>query len=170
MSGDAPLEIVIETMTERDWPQVRAIYEEGIEFGDATFETSPPDWEIWDSAHLRVCRLVARFGGEVVGWAALSPVSSREVYAGVTEASLYVAARARGRGVGSRLMAALIEASERAGIWTLYSSTFPENTASLELQRSHGFRVIGTRERIACHHGRWRDTVLLERRSRVTGI
>jgi L-amino acid N-acyltransferase YncA len=170
MSGDSPLEVVIEPMTERDWPQVRAIYEEGIEFGDATFETSPPDWVAWNSTHLRVCRLVARSGAEVVGWAALSPVSSREVYAGVTEASLYISERARGRGVGSKLMAALIEASEHAGIWTLYSSTFPENAASLALQQRHGFRVIGTRERIACHRGRWRDTVLLERRSRVAGV
>lgn len=170
MSGDSPLEVVIEPMTERDWPQVRAIYEEGIEFGDATFETSPPDWATWNSTHLRVCRLVARSGGEVAGWAALSPVSSREVYAGVTEASLYISERARGRGVGSKLMAALIEASEQAGVWTLYSSTFPENAASLALQQKHGFRVIGTRERIACHHGRWRDTVLLERRSLVAGI
>jgi L-amino acid N-acyltransferase YncA len=170
MSSDPPEEVVIESMTAQDWPQVRAIYAEGIESGDATFETAPPDWEIWNAEHLRVCRLVARSGGEVVGWAALSPVSSREAYAGVAEASLYTAARARGRGVGSKLLAALIEASERAGIWTLHSSTFPENAASLALQQRHGFRVIGTRERVACHYGRWRDTVLLERRSRVTGV
>ena len=170
MSSESPFEVVIESMAERDWPQVRAIYAEGIEFGDATFEPAPPDWETWNATHLRVCRLVARSGGEVVGWAALSPVSSREAYAGVAEASLYIAACACGRGVGSKLLAALIEASEQAGIWTLHSSTFPENAASLTLQQRHGFRVIGTRERIACHYGRWRDTVLLERRSRVTGI
>lgn len=170
MNSDAPADVVIDGMTEQDWPEVRAIYAEGIEFGDATFETAAPDWETWNATHLRVCRLVARSDGEVIGWAALSPVSSREAYAGVAEASLYIASRASGRGVGSTLMAALIEASERAGIWTLHSSTFPENAASLALQQRHGFRVIGTRERIACHHGRWRDTVLLERRSRVTGI
>jgi phosphinothricin acetyltransferase len=170
MSSDSPTDVVIESMTEQDWPQVRAIYEEGIEFGDATFETAPPNWETWNATHLRVCRLVARSGGEVIGWAALSPVSSREAFAGVAEASLYVAARACGRGVGSKLIAALIEASERAGIWTLHSSTFPENAASLALQQRFGFRVIGIRERVGCHYGRWRDTVLLERRSRVTGI
>jgi phosphinothricin acetyltransferase len=170
MSSESPFEVVIESMAERDWPQVRAIYAEGIEFGDATFETAPPDWETWNTTHLRVCRLVARSGGEVVGWAALSPVSSREAYAGVAEASLYIAACACGRGVGTKLLAALIEASEQAGIWTLHSSTFPENAASLTLQQRFGFRVIGTRERIACHYGRWRDTVLLERRSRVAGI
>jgi phosphinothricin acetyltransferase len=170
MSNTPPLDVVIETMTEQDWPQVRDIYAEGIEFGDATFETAPPDWETWNATHLRACRLVARSGGEVIGWAALSPTSSREAYAGVAEASLYIAARARGRSAGSKLTAALIEASEQAGIWTLHSSTFPENTASLALQQSYGFRIIGTRERVGCHYGRWRDTVLLERRSRVVGV
>jgi L-amino acid N-acyltransferase YncA len=170
MSCDLPLAVVIESMTEQDWTQVQAIYVEGLEFGDATFETNAPDWAHWDAGHLGVCRLVARVAGEVVGWAALSPVSIRQAYSGVAEASLYIAARARGGGVGSKLMAALIESSEQAGIWTLHSSTFPENTASLALQRRFGFRVIGTRERIARHHGRWRDTVLLERRSSVTGL
>jgi L-amino acid N-acyltransferase YncA len=170
MIVDPPLGVAIEPMQEQDWPEVLTIYAEGIEFGDATFETSPPDWARWDAEHLHVCRLIARSGGKVLGWAALSPVSSRQAYAGVAEASLYTAARARGRGVGSKLMTALIEASERAGIWTLHSSTFPENAASLALQRRFGFRVIGTREKIARHHDRWRDTVLLERRSRVAGI
>jgi len=170
MSNTPQLDVVVESMTEQDWPRVRDIYAEGIEFGDATFETVAPDWETWNAAHLRVCRLVARCDGEVVGWAALSPTSSREAYAGVTEASLYIASSARCRGSGSKLMAALIEASEQAGIWTLHSSTFPENTPSLALQQRFGFRVIGTRERVACHYGRWRDTVLLERRSRVAGI
>lgn len=170
MSTTPPPHIVIEAMSERDWPQVRDIYAEGIEFGDATFETVPPDWETWNATHLRVCRLVARSGGEVVGWAALSPTSSRDAYAGVAEASLYIAASARGGGTGSKLTAALIEASEQAGIWTLHSSTFPENAASLALQQRYGFRVIGTRERVGCHYGRWRDTVLLERSSRVVGI
>ena len=170
MSEERVFDVIVERMTEQDWPAVRAIYVEGIEFGDATFETSAPDWETWNAAHLPVCRLVARRGGEVAGWAALSPVSSRPVYAGVAEASLYIAARARRRGVGAQLMEALIESSERAGIWTLHSSTFPENSASLALQRRYGFRIIGTQEKVGRHYGRWRDTVLLERRSRVAGV
>ena len=163
-------DVAIEPMTERDWPAVRVIYEQGIRSGEATFETSTPEWAEWDAAHLARCRVVARLGGEVVGWAALSPVSKRAVYRGVAEASVYVAAHARGRGIGARLLAALIEESERAGIWTLQSSTFPENAASLALQMRHGFRVVGRRERIACRDGRWRDTLLLERRSAVAGI
>jgi len=170
MSEEQLFDVIVEPMTEQDWPAVRAIYVQGIEFGDATFETAAPDWTHWNAEHLVACRLVARCRGEVAGWAALSPVSSRQAYAGVAEASLYIAAHARGRGVGSKLMAALIDASERAGIWTLHSSTFPENAASLALQRRYGFRVIGTREKIGRHQGRWRDTVLLERRSRVTGV
>ena len=162
-------DIEIEALTARDWTAVERIFDEGIRTGDATFETSTPEWEQWDAGHLPTCRLVARTGGDILGWAALSPVSSRRVYAGVAEVSLYVAGHARGRGVGTRLLSALIEASERAGIWSLQSSTFPENTASLALQRRHGFRVIGRRERIACRDGRWRDVVLLERRSGVAG-
>lgn len=160
----------IEPLTARDWTAVQKIFDEGIRTGDATFETSTPEWAQWDAGHLPTCRLVARAGGEILGWAALSPVSSRRCYAGVAEASLYIAERARGRGVGTRLLGALIEASERAGIWSLQSSTFPENTASLALQQRHGFRIIGRRERIACRDSRWRDVVLLERRSAVAGI
>ncbi len=163
-------DVRIEPLTARDWTAVQTIFEEGIRTGDATFETSAPEWEQWDAGHLPICRLVARAGGDLLGWAALSPVSSRRVYAGVAEVSLYIAGHARGRGVGTRLLGALIEASERAGIWSLQSSTFPENTASLALQQRHGFRVIGRRERIACRDGRWRDVVLLERRSAVAGI
>jgi L-amino acid N-acyltransferase YncA len=156
-------------MRPEDWEAVRAIYLEGIATGNSTFEQSAPDWEAWDQGHLETCRLVARAGSEVLGWTALSPISRRQVYAGVAEFSIYVAERARGRGIGAALLKALIEVSEREGIWTLQSGIFPENTASLELCRRFGFRVVGTRARIGCMEGRWRDVVLLERRSAVAG-
>jgi L-amino acid N-acyltransferase YncA len=127
------------------------------------------DWQTWDHGHLPSCRLVARLGSELLGWTALSPVSRRQVYAGVAEFSIYVAQRARGRGIGAALLKALIEVSEREGIWTLQSGIFPENTPSLELCRRFGFRVVGTRERIGNMAGRWRDVVLLERRSNIAG-
>lgn len=157
-------------MRPHDWDAVRAIYLEGIATGNSTFEQSAPDWETWDQGHLPSCRLVARAAGEMLGWTALSPVSRRQVYAGVAEFSVYVAERARKRGIGAALLKALIEASEREGIWTLQSGIFPENTASLELCLRFGFRVVGTRERIGNMNGRWRDVVLLERRSAYAGI
>jgi L-amino acid N-acyltransferase YncA len=157
-------------MRPEDWDAVRAIYIEGISTGNSTFEQSAPDWETWDQGHLLSCRLVARAAGEMLGWTALSPVSRRQVYAGVAEFSVYVAERARGRGIGAALLQALIEVSEREGIWTLQSGIFPENTASLELCRRFGFRVVGTRERVGCMAGRWRDVVLLERRSKIAGL
>jgi L-amino acid N-acyltransferase YncA len=163
------MDFIIDLMRTKDWESVRAIYLEGIATGEATFEIEAPDWERWDAGHLPKCRLVARNGG-VLGWAALSPVSRREVYAGVAEVSVYVAASARGRGVGGALMRALIEASERHGVWTLQSIIFPENHASVALHLKHGFREVGRRERIARHHGVWRDTVVLERRSRAVGV
>src|SRR5262245_40910 len=162
--------IVIDKMTAADWDAVRSIYEEGIATRNATFETSAPDWAKWDAGHLAACRLVARSGSEVLGWAALSPVSARKVYAGVTEVSVYVAERARGRKVGSRLLSELVAASESAGIWTLNAGIFPENTASIAMHQRHGFRVVGTRERIGCMNGRWRDVVLMERRSKLVGL
>lgn len=164
------LEFAISRMQAADWEAVRAIYAEGIATGDATFETTTPDWEKWNRDRLACCRLVARGGGGVLGWAALTPVSSRRVYAGVAEASIYVAARARHQGVGAALLEALIEASEKEGIWTLQAGIFPENAASLALCRKAGFRIVGTRERIGRMDGRWRDTVLMERRSTVAGI
>jgi len=157
--------IEIVGMTADQWPAVREIYSEGIGTGNATFETSAPEWEEWNDRHLPVCRLLACEGGEVLGWAALSPVSKRAVYAGVAEVSVYVAAGARGRGVGSALLRELVAASERHSIWTLQASIFPENEASIATHRSAGFRVVGTRERIGCRDGRWRDTVLMERRA-----
>ena len=155
----------IAAMRPEDWPAVHAIYEEGIASGDATFETETPSWEDWDAAHLREHRLVARRGGEIVGWAAVVPVSGRCVYAGVAEHSVYVAAAARGQGVGRQLLEALIASTELGGIWTLQSGIFPENAISLRLHQACGFRVVGTRERIGHHHGRWRDVILVERRS-----
>jgi L-amino acid N-acyltransferase YncA len=150
-----------------DWPEVARIYEEGIRTGHATFETAVPSWVEWHAAHLREHRLVAVLDGRLAGWTALSPVSSRCVYAGIAEHSVYVAAGARRRGVGRELLAALIDSSERAGIWTLESGIFPENAASLALHAALGFRVVGVRRRLGRLHGVWRDVLLLERRSEV---
>jgi L-amino acid N-acyltransferase YncA len=152
-----------------DWTEVRAIYEEGIATGNATFETAAPTWEAWDRGHLAQGRFAAvpagAQRGPVLGWAALSPVSGRCVYAGVAEVSVYVAADARGRGVGRRLLDELVRASEAAGLWTLQAGVFPENAASVALHRGAGFRVVGRRERIGRMGERWRDVLLLERRS-----
>jgi L-amino acid N-acyltransferase YncA len=151
-----------------DWPAVRAIYEDGIRSGHATFETEPPPWEQWDAAH-RDVRLVAERDGVVVGWAALSPVSSRCCYEGVGEVSVYVAEEARGAGLGRALLDELVRRSEQAGYWTLNAGVFPENEASLRLHRACGFREVGKRERLGRLHGVWRDVVLLERRSTLVG-
>jgi L-amino acid N-acyltransferase YncA len=144
---------------------VKAIYEQGIAGGQATFETEAPSWEDWDRTHLEGHRLVALQDSEVVGWATLSPVSERCVYEGVVESSVYVADSAQGRGVGRALMEELIGRAERDGIWTIQAGIFPENEGSIELHKRCGFRVVGTRERLGKHHGTWRDVVLLERRS-----
>jgi L-amino acid N-acyltransferase YncA len=161
---------VVDEMSKADWKPVRAIYEEGIATGDATFETRVPGWEEWDGGHLRACRLVARREGEVIGWAALSSVSGRCVYAGVAEVSVYVAAPARGSGVGKALLRALVDASESEGIWTLQAGIFPENEASVVLHRACGFREVGQRERLGQMNGVWRDVALMERRSKVVGV
>jgi L-amino acid N-acyltransferase YncA len=150
-----------------DWPEVARIYREGIETGNATFETEVPPWEEWDARHLSEHRLVAERDGRVVGWVALVPVSSRECYSGVAELSAYVSEEARSQGIGRELLAAAIESAERTGIWTLQTSVFPENEASLRLLRRSGFREVGVRKRIGRLHGIWRDTVLVERRSEV---
>jgi phosphinothricin acetyltransferase len=157
-------------MRDSDWPAVREIYRDGIATGDATFQTEVPDWPEWDAGHLRHSRLVERAEGAIGGWAALSPVSRRECYAGVAEVSVYVAEAQRGRGLGTRLLAALIEESEAHGIWTLQAAIFPENRASIGLHERLGFRQVGVRQRIGQRDGRWRDTVLLERRSKVVGV
>jgi L-amino acid N-acyltransferase YncA len=154
-----------------DASQVLVIYQAGLDTRQASFETAAPAWEAFDAARLPGHRHVAADAatGEVVGWVAASAVSSRPVYAGVIEHSVYVHPGHRGRGVGAALLGALIWSSEAAGIWTIQSGVFPENTASLALHKRAGFRVVGVRERVGCHHGRWRDTVLIERRSSVAG-
>lgn len=156
--------VILRPMRPDDWPAVRAIFEEGIESGNATFETSAPAWDDWDASHLRVGRLVAVESGGVVGWVALAPTSRREVYRGVVELSVYVAAGARGRGAGRALVDAAIDASERAGVWTLHTGVFPENRASVALFRRCGFRVVGVFERVGLMGERWRDVLVLERR------
>ena len=156
-------------MSGADWPCVKAIYLEGIAIGNATFETEAPSWEAWDTAHLQFARLVARQGETIIGWAALSPMSQRCVYGGVAEVSVYVSMSKRGSGVGRKLLEALISESEKNGIWTLQAGIFPENTGSLALHKACGFREVGRRERIGKLHGVWRDTILLERRSRIIG-
>lgn len=160
---------IVDEMKAGDWEAVRAIYLEGIATGFATFETDAPVWEKWDAGHLPKARLVAREAERILGWAALSPVSDRCVYGGVAEVSVYVGAGGRGRGVGRALLDALVEASERAGIWTLQAGVFPENAASIKLHLRCGFREVGRRERIGKLDGAWRDTLLLERRSRIAG-
>jgi phosphinothricin acetyltransferase len=163
------MDVLIDMMRPDDWGAVRRIYQEGLATGHASFETEAPSWPEWDAAHHAHSRLVAREAGQVVGWAALAPVSRRACYAGVAEVSLYVAADSRGAGVGKALLGALIELSERNGIWSLAGACFPENEASVRLQIACGFRIVGRRERIAQHKGVWRDTLLTERRSRVVG-
>lgn len=165
-----PQGFAIEEMGAEHWPEVRAICLEGIATGDTTFETSAPEWPVWDSGHVKSGRFVARGGGGILGWAAFSPVSGRCVYAGVAEVSVYVAERARGRGIGKALLAALIEASEENGFWALQAGIFPENAASAALHERAGFRLVGRRERIGAMNGEWRDTLLLERRSKVVGV
>ena len=163
------MNLTIDNMSSGDWDAVRAIYLEGITTRNATFETDAPGWEKWDRAHRQDCRLVARKGDQVIGWAALSPVSGRCVYAGVASLSIYIAEAVRGQGVGKALLRALIEASEQRGIWTLEAGIFPENAASLALHTSCGFREVGRRERIGQMDGVWRDVIFMERRSQVVG-
>jgi phosphinothricin acetyltransferase len=161
--------LVIDALRDSDWPAVQRIHSEGIATGDATFEVCPPSGEEWDRDHLAECRLVARRDGRVVAWAALAPMSKRIAYRGVAEVTLYVAAGERGSGVGRELGQALVAASEAAGIWTLEGWVFPENRASLMLCEGLGCRVVGVRERLGRMGDRWRDVVLVERRSPAVG-
>jgi phosphinothricin acetyltransferase len=166
---EAGIGLRVETMTENDWPEVLSIYEEGLATGLGSFEVVAPSWEEWNAARLPHSRLVAR-ENTLLGWAALSPFSRRACYSGVAEVGVYVAARARGRGVGRALLQALIESAEANGIWTLQGATIADNMASLALQASCGFRVVGRRIRIAKRNGKWHDTILTERRSEKIGL
>ena len=167
--------VQITAMTKDDWPAVLAIYEQGIQTSQATFESAPPaSWEDWRAGKIDDCSLVARVDGQVAGWAALSPFSKRRCYAGVAEVSLYVGERWRGRGLGSALLHALVERSEAVGIWTLQAKIFPENQVSIHLHQKVGFRRVGVREKLSRmdygpYRGQWRDVVLMERRSKVVG-
>jgi L-amino acid N-acyltransferase YncA len=161
--------ITIEPLSDHHWDAVRSIYLQGIATGNATFQQTTPEWKEWDAGHLQTCRMVARSEREIVGWAALSAVSSRPVYSGVAEVSIYVAETARGCGVGASLMTRLIVESEAVGIWTLQAGIFPENTASIRLHTNAGFRIVGTRSGLGSMNGRWRDVVVLERRSLTVG-
>ena len=164
------LDFDIRSMRKDDWPAVRTIYSEGIATGNATFETETPEWEKWDRGHLADCRIIASDGRRILGWAALSSVSGRRVYSGVAEVSLYVAAEARGRGVGKLLLQSLVEQSERCGIWTLQAGIFPENLPSIALHKSCGFREVGLRQKLGQRNGVWRNVLLMERRSSTVGI
>lgn len=166
--------VIVRGMRPEDWPQVEAIYREGIDAGNATFEADPPSWEAFDAGKVRDVRLVADSGDRVIGWTAASPISSRAAYRGVIEHSVYVAHAEQGRGVGGRLLSAFLAAAEEAGYWTVQSSIFPENESSIALHVKHGFRIVGRREAIALmaygpHAGEWRDTVLVEWRSALRG-
>jgi phosphinothricin acetyltransferase len=161
--------VAVRPMTVADAAAVLRIYQAGLDGGQASFETAAPDWDAFDRSRLAGHRYVAVLDDAVAGWVAVSPVSTRPVYAGVVEHSVYVDPSVHGRGVGTALLAALIASTERAGIWTIQSGIFPENTTSLRLHQRAGFRVVGIRERIGCHHGRWRDVLLIERRSTTAG-
>jgi phosphinothricin acetyltransferase len=160
----------VRQMTDSDWPAVAAIYAEGIDTGDATFEQTVPTWQQFDSSHTPDCRLVAETDGCVLGWAVISRVSHRPVYRGVAELSVYIKASARSQGIGRTLLKAIIKESEQAGYWTLQAGIFPENAASLTLHQHGGFRMVGYQQRLGQMNGRWRDVVLLERRSPIVGL
>lgn len=162
--------VIIRALLPTDWQQVKDIYESGIATGIATFETTAPDWEKWDAGHLPFGRLVATDAQNILGWAALSPVSSRCVYGGVAEVSVYVSENSRGQGIGKKLLEQLIAASEAAGIWTLQAGIFTENIASVKLHQHSGFRVIGVRDKIGKLKNQWKDNFILERRSTTVGI
>ncbi len=164
------MEIIIRKLDSSDWPAAKEIYMQGIETKNATFEKSAPSWEEWDSGKVKSCRLAAVINNEVIGWGGLSLRSKREVYKGVNEVSVYVSPNHSGKGIGRKLLEALIAESESCGIWTLTAAIFPENTASIRLHASCGFREIGYMEKVGIMDGIWRDTILFERRSKVAGV
>ncbi|WP_413376590.1 N-acetyltransferase family protein [Alkalihalobacillus sp. 1P02AB] len=163
----SPTDITIKKLEKSNWEQVREIYIEGLATRNATFQTEAPCWDIWDETHHHVGRLVAVVDGKVVGWCALTPISSRPVYRGVAEVSIYISKKYTNKGIGSQLMNSLIKGSEAQGVWTLQASIFPENETSILLHKKFGFRIVGRREKIAQLDGIWRDTILVERRKRI---
>lgn len=165
------MDYIIDKMKQSDWEQVAEIYLTGIKTGKATFQTEVPSWEDWDNSHMKACRFVARLGDTLLGWVALSPTSSRCVYAGVAEVSIYIDESCKGKGIGKTLLEKVIKSSEEYGIWTLQSGIIRENTASVSLHKKCGFREIGIREKVGkMSTGIWHDVVLMERRSKVVGI
>jgi L-amino acid N-acyltransferase YncA len=164
------MDITFRPMTPGDWTSVADIYKQGIETGNATFQQEIPDYTAWDNGHMKACRIVAVKEGKIAGWAALTPVSSRCVYSGVAEVSVYVAGMYRAQGIGAKLLEKLVGESEKAEIWTLQAGIFPENLPSIKIHMQLGFRKVGHRERIGKMNGVWRDTVLMERRSKLVGI
>lgn len=162
--------IVFDSMQPQHWPEVKKIYEEGIATGQATFQQSAPEWEEWNRNHLTACRIVAKEKDTILGWAALTPVSGRPVYAGVAEVSVYISSKARGKGLGKQLLEQLVEESEMQNIWTLQAGIFPENTPSIKIHEACGFRILGRREKIGKMNGTWRDTILMERKSKKIGV
>ncbi|MES1223921.1 MAG: N-acetyltransferase family protein [Bacteroidota bacterium] len=160
----------IKNITEKDYPQVAVIYASGIATGIATFQTEPTDWNEWDKSHLKECRIAAFENEQMMGWAALTPVSNRCVYAGVAEVSVYIGENFRGKGIGKLLLLQLIDESEKIGLWTLQSGIFAENIASIKLHEQCGFRIIGTREKIGKKDAVWKDNIIMERRSKTVGI
>jgi phosphinothricin acetyltransferase len=164
------MDIEFRPMTERDWPGVAEVYRQGIDTKNSTFESEVPSWESWDRSHLKSCRIVAVAGDMVIGWGALLGVSARKVYSGVAEVSIYVSDKFKRQGIGTMLLDKLITESEAEGFWTLQAVMFPENMASLRLHKNKGFRVVGYREHLGKMDGKWRDVILLERRSKKNGI
>jgi len=164
------MEVIFRPMIDADWLQVVEIYKLGIDTGNATFDTEIPNWDKWNSGHIQVCRIVAVTENEIIGWAALVPVSTRKVYSGVAEVSIYISNKYQGLKVGSKLLRQLIVESEKNGFWTLQAGVFPQNKSSLKIHQNNGFRIVGYREKIGQMKGMWRDTILLERRSNNTII
>jgi phosphinothricin acetyltransferase len=164
------MNIVFRPMKKDDWISVAEIYRQGIESGNATFQRDIPTWDEWNQGHINTCRIVVSIDNEIAGWAALTPVSGRCVYAGVAEVSVYVSNQFKGQKIGTRLLERLISESEKEGYWTLQASIFPENKASLKIHYNLGFRNVGFREKIGKMNDIWRDTILLERRSKKAGI
>jgi phosphinothricin acetyltransferase len=164
------MDVEFRTMNYSDWPLVAEVYRQGIETKNSTFESEVPSWELWDGSHLKLCRIVAVSAGTLTGWCALNGISSRKVYSGVAEISIYISDKFKKQGIGTMLLEKLITESEKEGFWTLQAVMFPENVASLKLHKKMGFRIVGYREHIAKMDGKWRDVILLERRSKNVGI